>query len=141
MVTTSPPVRTAGGQAFSGRISESTPLSSLESGSDQSGFCTSCGALASGSVDTTHGSERKRAFEAGRKLGATTYFQSPVMEQLAMELKLLRTLHDSHCTAAEQRETLLAHWKAEARWWREEHDRVSNEFSGFVKEIARKCGV
>lgn len=122
----------------SGSSCESTPLTSLASGGKPSEFCTSCGALASGSNSTTAGDERRRAFEAGRKLGATTYFQGPVMEQIGFELTLLRNLHESHCTVAEQRERLIAHWKAEAVWWRAEHDALRDKFNAFVKDMARR---
>ena len=32
-------------------------------------------------------------------------------------------------------------WKAEAQWWREEHERVHREFSDFVLYVASELGL
>lgn len=32
-------------------------------------------------------------------------------------------------------------WKAEAQWWREEHDRVHQDFSEFVLYVASELGL
>jgi hypothetical protein len=68
----------------------------------------------------------------------TTYLNSPLMTQLSLELTLTRVTITAMSQAAEQRERVVSHWKAEARWWREEHDRVSSEYTTFVREMARR---
>lgn len=80
----------------------------------------------------------RAGFDSGLRQGAIRVMQSDAMAQLAFDLKVLRICSDAMADVAVQRERLLAHWKSEARWWREEHDRVSAEYSAFVKEMARR---
>ena len=44
---------------------------------------------------STRREEWRAGFDAGRKAGAVAYFNSPVMEQLAFELTLLRATAES----------------------------------------------
>lgn len=78
--------------------------------------------------------EWRDGFDSGIRAGTSRTLQSNALTQLALEL----TLYKSALAVAEQRERLLAHWKSEAQWWREEHDRVSAEYTSFVKEMARR---
>lgn len=78
--------------------------------------------------------EWRDGFDSGMKQGTSRVLQSSAVEQLALELTLYRAALD----VSAQREKLLAHWKAEAQWWREEHASVSAEYAAFVKEIARR---
>lgn len=78
--------------------------------------------------------EWRDGFEIGMRSGTQRVLQSNAVEQIALELTLLRAATD----VSAQREKLLEHWKAEARWWREEHDRVHAEYCEFVKEMARR---
>lgn len=82
--------------------------------------------------------EYHAGFDSGLRQGATRVLQSDALGQLALSLRVHKALNEAMCDVAHQRETLLAHWKAEAQWWREEHDRVSAEYSAFVKEMARR---
>lgn len=78
--------------------------------------------------------EWRDGFEIGMRSGTQRVLQSNAVEQIALELTLLRAATD----VSAQREKLLEHWKAEARWWREEHDRINSEYTAFVKEMARR---
>jgi hypothetical protein len=77
--------------------------------------------------------EWRAGFDSGMKQGTSRVLQSGALEQIVLELSLQRATTD----VAVQRETLLAHWKTEAQWWREEHDKVHAEYCAFVKEIGR----
>ena len=110
------------------------PLISPDRESEQSGFCTSCGALSSGLENTDRG------YDAGLKRGAVSYFASPMMEQLSLEITVNRIAIEAMSQAAEQMERLLSHWKAEAAWWKEEHDRVHDEYCATVADLARRFG-
>lgn len=59
--------------------------------------------------------------------------------QLALDLSLCRAKLAKALTGAEERERLMQHWRAEAQWWREQHDEVHAEYCAFVKEVARRC--
>ena len=74
----------------------------------------------------------------GLKQGTTRVLNSPAMQQIAFDLKLHRIVVDGMIKVAEDRERLLAHWKAETQWWREEHNRVLDEFIEFAKAVERK---
>ena len=98
-------------------------------------------ALLSGLENTEPGwkqDDRKAAYEAGMKRGAVSYFSSKAMEQLSMELTVLRVTVGAMTGAAEQTERLLSHWKAEARFWKEQHDKVHDEYCATISELARK---
>lgn len=82
--------------------------------------------------------EWRDGFESGVKQGTTRVLQSDALAQIALELKVTRTFNDAMAEVAHQRERLLAHWKSEAQWWREEHDRVHAEYCAFVKDCARR---
>lgn len=76
--------------------------------------------------------------ESGKRQGAAAYLNSPVTEQIALELTVLRVAMTAMSSATEQRERLLELWKAEAAFWKAEHDRVHDEYCGFVEEMRRK---
>lgn len=82
--------------------------------------------------------EWRDGFDSGLREGGRRVMYSDTLQQLALELKVTRVMNEAMCEVAHQRERLLAHWKAEAQWWREEHDKVSAEYSAFVKEMARR---
>lgn len=52
--------------------------------------------------------EWKSGFDAGLKAGTARYFQSPVMEGIAFELTLLRTLYAATCEELERRDRAIA---------------------------------
>jgi hypothetical protein len=52
--------------------------------------------------------EWRAGFDSGVKAGTTRYFNSPVMETIAVELTLLRTLYAAVCDELEQRDKVLA---------------------------------
>ncbi|MGP1609733.1 MAG: hypothetical protein ACTS5G_03420 [Burkholderiales bacterium] len=58
--------------------------------------------------------------------------------QIALELQVQRVVNDAMAAAAHQRETELAVWKAEARWYMEERDRIHAEYCAFVKAMAAR---
>ena len=113
----------------------STPLRSTDNESEPSGFCTSCGVLGSGSDDTERG---RQSYNAGMRRGLAGYINSPLMEQLSLELTVTRAAIEAMSGVAAQREVLILHWKAEASWWREESQRISAEYTAFVAEMARR---
>ena len=78
--------------------------------------------------------EWRDGYDSGMRSGTQRVLQSSALEQLMLELTLQRAMTD----VAMQRERLLQHWKSEAQWWREEHDRVHAEYCAFVKEMARR---
>lgn len=80
----------------------------------------------------------RAGFDSGLRQGAIRVMQSDAMAQLAFDLKVLRICSDAMADHAAQRERLLAHWKAEAQWWREEHDRVHREFCEFTSYVANR---
>lgn len=82
--------------------------------------------------------EWREGFDSGIRAGVQRVLQSDAMEQIAFELKVQRVVNDGMIQVAEQRERLLAHWKAEAQWWREEHDKVHAQFCEYAKAIERK---
>ena len=84
--------------------------------------------------------EWRDGFDVGVKQGTARVLNSDALCQLALGLKVHKALNEAMAEAAEQREKLLAHWKAEAQWWREEHDRVSADYTAFVKAMARRLG-
>lgn len=84
--------------------------------------------------------EWREGYDSGIKQGVTRILQSDALAQLAFDFKVLRICSDAMAETAVQREKLLAHWKAEAQWWREEHDKVHAEYCAFVKEVARRFG-
>jgi hypothetical protein len=129
-------------------VSAPTPSRSPDKLNERSGFSASNHAQKNGLPDTEHGwlsepdqrEARRWAYEAGVKRGAASFFQSPVMEQLSLEIALTKATLRAVSDAAIQRERLLLHWKNEAQWWRAEHDKVSAEYSNFVKQAARLLG-
>jgi hypothetical protein len=82
--------------------------------------------------------EWRDGFDAGIKQGTTRVLQSDAMEQIAFDLTIHRVVVNGMIQVAEERERLLAHWKAEAQWWQEEHARVFEEFREFAKAVERK---
>lgn len=76
------------------------------------------------------------SWHEGLELGLE--FSGKRVAQLTLDLAQCRTKIVEAEGAAEQRERLLAHWKAEAQWWREEHDKVHAEFCEFAKAVERK---
>jgi len=78
--------------------------------------------------------EWRDGFDSGQKSGTQRVLQSDALEQLVLELVMQRAT----VGVAIQRERLLEHWKAEARWWHEEHDRLSAEHTAFVSEMVRR---
>jgi hypothetical protein len=86
--------------------------------------------------------ERRADYHAGRDdgllEGTRRVLNSDALVQIAFELTVQRVVNDGMIQVAEQREKLLAHWKAEAQWWREEHDKVHAEYCEFAKAIERK---
>lgn len=82
------------------------------------------------------GGARPESWKEGLDLGLD--FSGKRNAQLTLDLSLTRTKLASALSAAHERERLLLHWKAEAQWWREEHDRVSGEYCAFVADIARR---
>jgi len=70
--------------------------------------------------------------------GLAGYINSPLMEQLSLELTVTRAAIEAMSGVAAQREVLILHWKAEASWWREESQRISAEYTAFVAEMARR---
>lgn len=82
--------------------------------------------------------EWRSGFDAGLRDGARRVMHSDAMGQLAFDLKVLRICSDAMADVAVQRERLLAHWKSEAQWWREEHDRVRDEYHAFTREMVRR---
>jgi hypothetical protein len=51
--------------------------------------------------------EYRAGWDVGVKVGATRYFQSPVMECIAFELVTLRTLYGAVCDECERRGRLI----------------------------------
>jgi hypothetical protein len=82
--------------------------------------------------------EWQAGVDYGLKQGTNRFLQSPAMQQIAFDLTLHRLVVDGMLKVAEERERLLAHWKAEAQWWREERDRIHAEFCEYAKAIERK---
>lgn len=85
--------------------------------------------LKPGETDTSDGlSLEREAWRAGRdmgrKEGAATFFNSPVMEQIAVELTTLRVLYAAVCAECERRGQLIDWWKGEKEWWQAECLRV-----------------
>lgn len=58
--------------------------------------------------------------------------------QLTLDLSLCRTKLAQSLSGNQERERLMQHWKSEAQWWREEHDRVHAEYCAFVDEMAKR---
>ena len=135
---TSTTVATAEDLELLAQVSESTLSRSPGNEGGLSGFCTSCGALGSGSESTEPGWQRRQSYDSGIRRALTTYINSPLMEQLSLELTVHRVTIGAMARVAQQRERLLSHWKSETKWWREEHDRVSAEYGAFVKDMARR---
>lgn len=135
MATTSQPVVTAEELESSDPNYESTLSRSPDNESEPLEFCTSCGVLANGSDDTERG---RQSYQAGLRRATAGYINSPLMEQLSLELTVTRAVVSAMSQVAQQRETLLLHWKGEAAWWRAEHDKVHGEYCAFVKEMARR---
>lgn len=82
------------------------------------------------------GEQQPENWKEGLDLGLD--FAGKRNAQLTLDLALARTKLAEARNGAEDRERLLQHWKAEAQFWREEHDRVHAEFCAFVKEMARR---
>lgn len=82
----------------------------------------------------------KKARSAHWKEGLDTglEFGGKRVAQLSLDLSLARAKLAKALSDAAERERLLQHWRAEAQWWREEHDRVHAEYCDFVKEMARR---
>ena len=78
-------------------------------------------------------------FDYGIRKGVSRVLESRPLGQLALELKVTRVVLDAVSAAAEQRERELAMWKGEASLYRGEYERVSAEFTAFVKAIAARC--
>lgn len=82
----------------------------------------------------------REGFDAGLKQGVSRVLNSDALCQLALALEVHKAFGDAMSAAAEQREKLLAHWQAEARWWKEEYRRVNQEYSDFVDKVERMLG-
>jgi hypothetical protein len=82
--------------------------------------------------------EWRDGFDQGTREGARRVANSECMQQIAFDLTVHRVVVNGMMQVAEQRERLLAHWKAEAQWWREEHNRVHAEFCEYAKAVERK---
>lgn len=91
--------------------------------------------------------EWRAGFDFGRTMGVRGVLRakdggSPdgltCIEQMALDLKVHRLMNDVLVDVGVQRERLLAHWKAEAQWWQEEHDRVHREFCEFTTYVANR---
>src|SRR5687768_14442782 len=87
-------------------------------------------------VEQIVGDRRPADWKEGLDLGLDV--SSKRVAQLSLDLSLCRTKLAEARSGAEERERLLQHWKAEAQWWREEHDKVHAEYCAFVKEVARR---
>ena len=137
MATNSAIARTAETQAVSGPNFVSTPSRSPDKKSVPSESSASSNAQPNGSDDTNRGLSRRQAYDAGMRRAMASYINSPLMEQLSLELTLTRATLRAVSDTAMQRERLLLHWQNEARWWQEEYGRLSSEYSAFVKAVAR----
>jgi hypothetical protein len=54
---------------------------------------------------------RRQAYDAGKKHGAAAFFNSPVMENIAFELKFLRKMHDAALVEMARLERLSEFWR------------------------------
>lgn len=80
----------------------------------------------------------REGFDQGLREGGRRVIHSDVMAQISLELTVNRAVTNGLLRAAEHQEKLLAHWKAEARWWREEYTRLQEEFTLFTRELLRR---
>jgi hypothetical protein len=80
--------------------------------------------------------ERSAHWKEGLDLGLD--FSGKRIAQLTLDLSLTRTKLAEARNGNEERERLLQHWKSEAQWWHEEHDKIRDEYHAFVKEMARR---
>lgn len=54
---------------------------------------------------------RRQAYDAGKKHGAAAFFNSPVMENIAFEIKFLRKMHDAALAEMARLEKLGEFWR------------------------------
>lgn len=80
--------------------------------------------------------EQPAPFHEGLDMGLE--FSGKRVAQLTLDLSETRTKLAKALTASEQRERLAQHWRAEAEMWRGEAERIGDEFSAFVREMARR---
>lgn len=80
--------------------------------------------------------DRSASWDEGLEVGLD--FSGKRVAQLTLDLSECRTKLAEAIGGSEERERLLQHWKSEAQWWREEHDRVHQEYCEFAKEMARR---
>jgi hypothetical protein len=84
--------------------------------------------------------EYRAGVESGLRQGAQRVLQSDALMQISLSLQVSRAIADAALEVGTQRERLLQHWKVEAQWWREEHDKIHREYCEFVKQVARMVG-
>ena len=82
--------------------------------------------------------EWRAGFDSGLRDGARRVLQSDALSQMSLSLQGRRAVAEAAMDAGVQQERLAQLWKAEAKWWREEHDRVHAEYYAFVAEAARR---
>lgn len=80
--------------------------------------------------------ERSAHWKEGLDLGLD--FSGKRNAQLTLDLSLCRTKLVKALSGNEERERLLQHWKSEAAYWLEEHNRVRDEYHAFAKEMVRR---
>lgn len=80
--------------------------------------------------------EQPAPFHEGLDMGLE--FSAKRNAQLTLDLSEARTKLAKALSASEQRERLAQHWKAEAEMWKGEAQRIGDEYSAFVREMARR---
>lgn len=80
--------------------------------------------------------ERSEDWQEGLDLGLD--FSAKRSAQLTLDLSACRTKLAKALTNSEVRERETQHWKAEAQMWQAECERISAEYSAFVKEMVRR---
>lgn len=84
----------------------------------------------------------RKAWRAGRLAGLTdgakAYSQGAVMQDIATELVMLRSLVSAMTQVAHERESQLERMRADRDFWRAQYDRELGEFCEFAEAVRAK---
>lgn len=108
MTSATPAVKTVSSEP----TCEPTQLKSQESSGESSERFTWNGAQPNGSDVIEFGQRRREAYDAGVKRGAASFFQSQMMENLSLEVTLLRAINEATAHALKQCQWERDFWQA-----------------------------